>query len=79
VAKTVIVYTQPGWTFCGRAKEFLRQHGIPFEERDVTQNEAYYDELERLNVYSTPAILVDGEVVVGFNRKRLTELLGLPG
>jgi hypothetical protein len=33
--------------------------------------------LERLNVYSTPATLVDGELVIGFDRKRLAELLGI--
>jgi len=33
-------------------------------------------ELERLGILSTPVILIDGEVVIGFNRKRLEELLG---
>jgi hypothetical protein len=33
--------------------------------------------LERLNVYSTPATLIDGQLVVGFDRKRLAELLGV--
>lgn len=35
-------------------------------------------ELERLGVATTPVIVVDGEVVVGFDRKRLAALLGLP-
>jgi len=35
-------------------------------------------ELEGLGVASTPVTVIDGEVVVGFDRKRLTELLGLP-
>lgn len=35
------------------------------------------EELERLNVYSTPATLVDGELVIGFDRKRMAELLGV--
>jgi hypothetical protein len=35
------------------------------------------EELERLDVYSTPATSIDGELVVGFNRKRLAELLGI--
>jgi len=30
-------------------------------------------------VFSTPATLVDGELVVGFNRKKLEALLGLMG
>jgi hypothetical protein len=35
------------------------------------------DKLAKLEVYSTPATLVDGDLVVGFNRKRLAELLGI--
>lgn len=34
-------------------------------------------ELEDLGVLSTPVTVIDSEVIVGFNRKRLEELLGL--
>jgi len=35
------------------------------------------DELQKLEVYSTPAILIDGELVIGFDQKKLKSLLGL--
>jgi len=35
------------------------------------------DELQELGVFSTPATLVDGELVIGFDRKKLEELLGI--
>ena len=34
-------------------------------------------ELERLGYATTPVTLIDGEAVVGFDRQRLTALLGL--
>jgi hypothetical protein len=34
-------------------------------------------ELERLGYATTPVTFIDGEVVVGFDGKRLTVLLGL--
>ena len=34
-------------------------------------------ELERLGLMTTPVTLVDGQVVVGFDQKKLRELLGL--
>jgi len=40
-------------------------------------NETALKELEDLEVFSTPATLVDGELVVGFNRKKLAALPGL--
>ena len=35
-------------------------------------------ELERLGVATTPVTVIDGAVVIGFDRKRLAALLGLP-
>jgi glutaredoxin 3 len=56
-------------------KEFLSQKGIEFAERDVAVDEQAIAELEELGVMTTPVTIIDGEVVVGFNRGRLEELL----
>lgn len=61
--------------FCNRAKEFLSQKGVSFTERDVSTDEKALAELERLGYRTTPVTLIDGEVVVGFDQKRLEELL----
>ena len=63
--------------FCKRAKEFLSQQGIEFEERDVSKDEAALDELQQRGLMTTPVTLIDGEVVVGFDRAKLVKLLGL--
>ena len=61
--------------FCNRAKEFLSQKGVPFTEWDVSTDEKALAELERIGYRTTPVIVIDGEVVVGFDQKRLEELL----
>jgi glutaredoxin len=61
--------------FCDRVKEFLSQKGIEFTERDVTVDELAIAELEELGFMTTPVTVIDGEVVVGFDRERLDELL----
>jgi len=63
--------------FCKRTKEFLSQQGIEFEERDVSQDEAALDELQQRGLMTTPVTLIDGEAVVGFDRAKLINLLGL--
>jgi len=63
--------------FCKRTKEFLSQQGIEFEERDVSQDDAALDELQQRGLMTTPVTLIDGEVVVGFDRAKLVKLLGL--
>lgn len=61
--------------FCGKAKEFLSQRGVMFTERDITTDPLAVEELEKLSAMTTPVIVVNGEVVIGFNRTRLEELL----
>jgi glutaredoxin 3 len=58
-------------------KEFLSQKGVPFVERDVLTDDSAMDELSQLGYMTTPVIKVDDQVVVGFDRKRLEELLNL--
>jgi glutaredoxin 3 len=56
-------------------KEFLSQRGIPYVDRDVSRDEQALGELEALGFMTTPVLKIDGEVVVGFDRKRLEALL----
>jgi arsenate reductase-like glutaredoxin family protein len=66
--------------FCDTEKAWLSQHNIPFVERNVATDPAALDELERLEVFSTPVTLVGDQLVVGFNRRKLEELLDIkPG
>ena len=58
-------------------KEFLSQKGVSFIERDVATDSTAMDELSRLGYMTTPVIKIDDQVVVGFDRKRLEELLNL--
>lgn len=60
-------------------EEFLTEHGIAFQARNIVEDPAAIDELTRLGVATTPVTVIDGEVVVGFDRKRLASLLKLEG
>jgi glutaredoxin len=73
--KMVIVYTQPDWFFCRKAKEFLSQRGVVFTEKDITADPSAVEELEKLSAMTTPVIVINGDVVIGFNRARLEKLL----
>lgn len=62
--------------FCARVKEFLSQKGVPFKERDVAQDPQALSEPEALGVMTTPVTVIGEEVIVGFDRARLEQLLG---
>ena len=56
-------------------KEFLSQRGIAFEERDVSQNRSYAQELRSTGQMVVPVMIINGQTVVGFDRGRLEQLL----
>jgi glutaredoxin len=55
--------------------EFLSQQKIPFVEKDVTTDEKAAEELMALGSMSTPTIVVDGQMLVGFNPQKLLQLV----
>jgi glutaredoxin len=61
--------------FCGKVKEFLSQNKIEFTDRNIAVDEAALNDLEKLGFKTTPVTLVDADVVVGFDRARLEDLL----
>ncbi len=77
MAKQVVVYTQTfDCVFCDSVKEYLSQRGVPYIERDVNSDDRAMEELEQMGCPTTPVVLVDDEAVVGFDLRRLEQLLG---
>jgi len=58
-------------------KEFLSQNRVEFSDRNIAADPAALAELEKLGYMTTPVTLVDGEAVVGFDRAKLEQLLGI--
>ena len=59
-------------------KEFLSHHKVPYRDRNVAEDPAAMEDLvQKIGRRATPVIVVDGEVIVGFDRGRLERLLGL--
>ncbi len=59
-------------------KEFLSHHNVPFTDRNVAEDPDALRELtEKTGRRATPVIVVDDEVLVGFDRGKLQRLLDL--
>lgn len=57
-------------------KEFLSQRGIGFQERDVSLNPSYAQELVKsTGQMGVPVTIINKQVVIGFDRARLEQLL----
>jgi len=57
--------------FCDQAKEFLSQKGLAFQERDIAQDPSGLADLKKLGYMTTPVIVVDGAVIVGFDSAKI--------
>jgi len=61
--------------FCDQAKEYLSQKGIKFQERDIAKDPGALADLKKLGYMTTPVIVIDGLVIVGFDEKKIEQAL----
>ena len=75
---TVTIYTTPTCVYCKAAKEFFQENKVDYKEIDVVEDEAAREAMiQKSGQMGVPVIDVDGEIVVGFNKEKLAELLGV--
>ena len=74
--KKVVIYSTPTCPYCKRAKEYLSRKGISYTDIDVAQDREKAKEMtQKSGQMSVPVIIIDGEIVVGFNQVQLDKLL----
>src|SRR2546425_54411 len=72
----VKLYTRKWCGWCVDAKDYLKAHGIAFEEVDVGKDPAADEEMQRLSGQPyVPTIVVDGKVLANFDERQLEEFL----
>ena len=74
----VTIYTTPTCVYCKAAKEFFKENNVEYEEKNVAEDEQARDAMvEKSGQLGVPVIDVKGNIVVGFDEKKLSELLGV--
>ena len=73
--KQVVVYHTPGCSSCTAAMSFLSQHGVKFTSKDIANDSKALQEFNDLHTDATPTIVVDGQVIAGFDQKKLQAVL----
>ncbi|MBU1118748.1 glutathione S-transferase N-terminal domain-containing protein [Patescibacteria group bacterium] len=77
---SVKVYSTPTCPYCKLAKDFLGEKDVEFEEIDVATNQEAAEEMvKKSGQMGVPVIIVakddKEEVIVGFDKDKLVELL----
>jgi len=70
---TLVIYTKPSCEPCDRAKAWMSQNHLAFEERDVESSPSYQEDLKNYKSRIVPVILVNGEPQYGFEQAYLED------
>ncbi|MBI3888936.1 glutathione S-transferase N-terminal domain-containing protein [Candidatus Nomurabacteria bacterium] len=76
--QNVTIYSTPTCHFCHMAKDYFKENNIAYTEYDVASDLSKRKEmLEKSGQMGVPVIVIDSELIVGFNKPKIAELLGL--
>ncbi|HQB84819.1 MAG TPA: glutaredoxin domain-containing protein [Candidatus Pacearchaeota archaeon] len=78
MGKKVKVYSTPTCVYCVTLKEFFKEKGVEFEDVDVSLNEeAAREMIMKTGQMGVPVVEIGEEVIVGFDRDKIIQALGL--
>lgn len=72
----VKIFSTPDCSWCVKAKEYLKEKNIQFEEIDVSKDQqAAMEMVKKTKQMSVPVIEINGEYVIGFDKEKIDKLL----
>jgi len=75
---SVVVYSTPICPWCIKAKNFLKEHKIKFEEIDVSEDHKAAEEMvKKSGQRSVPVIEIGDKIIIGFDEEEIRDALGL--
>ena len=74
--KTVKVYSTPTCPWCIRAKDFLKQQKVAFEDINVAVDVKARDEMvKKSGQLGVPVLEIDGTIILGFDQQAIQKAL----
>lgn len=74
----VRIFSTPTCPYCVTLKDFLEEHGIEFEDIDVSKDKKALEEMiQRSGQMGVPVVDIDGQIIVGFDKEKISGLLNI--
>jgi mycoredoxin len=70
----VILYATAWCGYCKKTRALLNENNIPFYEYDIEKSQEGFKQHKSLGGKGIPVLLINGEVVNGYNPTRILEL-----
>lgn len=78
-APSVTVYSTPACPYCAMAKEYLKGKGVSFQDINVEADGQKAREMVMMSGQGgVPVLVINGRIVVGFNRPLIDDALSRP-
>lgn len=78
MSKTVKIYSTSTCPYCVRAKQFLKENNVSFEDIDVsTDTQKAQEMIRKSGQMGVPVLDIEGEIIVGFDKEKIKNALGL--
>jgi thioredoxin reductase (NADPH) len=71
----VVIYSSTGCPYCEKIKNELKSWGLEYEERNVTENPQFFDDLHEKGIFSVPVTFIDGESFIGYRPNKMKDYL----
>ncbi len=76
--KKVKIYSTPTCPYCVRAKQFLKESNITYEDFDVAANHVAAQEMvDKSGQMGVPVLDIEGEIIIGFDKDKIRAALGI--
>ena len=73
----IIIYSSTGCPYCEKMKKEFKEWGYEYEERNVSENPSYFEDLHKEGMFSTPVVYINGEAFIGYRPKKMKKALGI--
>ncbi|MDP1889654.1 MAG: glutaredoxin family protein [Gemmatimonadaceae bacterium] len=78
MANKVVIYTTPECVYFKMTKEFFKENNVVYEEKDVAMDEKACNEMvEKSGQLGVPVVDINGQIIIGFDKEKLSEILGI--
>jgi len=76
----VKVFSTPICPYCAALKSFLKENNIEFEDIDISTNDKEREEMiKKSKQMEVPVVEIGSKIIVGFNKKEISNLLKIDG
>jgi glutaredoxin len=72
----ITAYIKTGCPWCVGVTDYFKEKGIEYEEKNVTENPALFNEMQELsNQTKAPVVIIDGHMLADTDREAVSDFL----